>query len=162
MYNMNQSMQVAKQATRDIEGWLSGLPETVAIENVEDNPQYQRVDVDLIWITQTGSYQVEIKGDRYHKTGNFFLETHSNKERNTPGCFLYTEADWVFYYFVTPRLLYQLPMPATRHWFLENINRFRERSTTTNVGNSYYTTVGRLVPINVVIAEVANIARHQL
>ena len=162
MYNMNQSMQVAKQATRDIEGWLSGLPETVRIENVEDNREYQRVDVDLIWITKTGSYQVEIKGDRYHKTGNFFWETHSNKERNTPGCFIYTKADWVFYYFVTPRVLYQLPMPATRDWFLENINRFRERSTTTNVGNSYYTTVGRLVPINVVIAEVANIARHQL
>lgn len=162
MYNMNQSMQVAKQATRDIEGWLSGLPETVGIENVEDNREYQRVDVDLIWITTTGSYQVEIKGDRYHKTGNFFWETHSNKERNTPGCFLYTEADWLFYYFVTPRWLYQLPMPATRDWFLENINRFRERSTTTNVGNSYYTTVGRLVPINVVIAEVANIAKHQL
>lgn len=63
---------------------------------------------------------------------------------------------------MTPRRLYQLPMPATRDWFLENINRFRERSTTTNVGNSYYTTVGRLVPINVVIAEVANIAKHQL
>lgn len=162
MYNMSQSMAVAKQATRDIESWLSSLPETVSIDNVEDNREYQKLDIDLIWTTTDGSYKIEIKGDRYHKTGNFFLETHSNKERNTPGCFIYTEADFVFYYFVTSRVLYQLPMAETRKWFMENINRFRERSTTTKVGNSYYTTVGRLVPIKVAMEEVANITKKQL
>lgn len=162
MYNMNQSLQVAKQATRDIERWLLSLSETVRIKNVEDDPEYQKVDIDLIWTNKSGSYRIEIKGDTYHKTGNFFFETHSNKERNTPGCFMYTEADFIFYYFVTSRVLYLLPIPTTRNWFIDNINRFRERSTTTNVGNSYYTTVGRLVPIQVVMQEVPNLTKIQL
>ncbi|WP_375515699.1 hypothetical protein [uncultured Nostoc sp.] len=38
-------------------------------------------------------------------------------------------------------------MPKTREWFLITMRRFKERSTTTPVGNSFYTTVGRLVPI---------------
>ncbi|WP_292877660.1 hypothetical protein [Nostoc sp. NMS1] len=104
----------------------------------------------------------EIKGDRWNKTRNLFFETHSNLERGTPGCFMYTEADWLFYYFVNTRQLYRLPMPKTREWFLITMRRFRERTTTTPVGSSYYTTVGRLVPITTVMLEVAGIKMEQL
>ena len=159
---MDESVAVAQQSATDIEAWLRRKPETVSVRNVELETAYQQIDVDLIWTTHNGSYFVEIKGDRWHKTGNFFFETHSNKEKGTPGCFLYTQADWLFYYFVTPRTLYILPMPATRAWFVANINRFRERSTTTSVGGSYYTTVGRLVPITVVVQEVPGVRKEQL
>lgn len=114
MYSMEEGVQVAQQAARDIETWLRGKPETVSVQNVEDEPACQQIDVDLIWTTQNSSYLVQIKGDRWHKTGNFFFETHSNKEKGTPGCFIYTQADWLFYDFVIPRTLYILPMPATR------------------------------------------------
>ncbi|MEW6499503.1 MAG: hypothetical protein AB1589_44625, partial [Cyanobacteriota bacterium] len=69
-----------------------------------------------IWATQKGEVLVEVKGDRWNRTNNFFFETHSNLEKGTMGCFLYTEADWLFYYFVNTRLLYKLPMPKTRDW----------------------------------------------
>jgi hypothetical protein len=75
---------------------------------------------------------------------------------------MYTEADWLFYYFVNTRQLYRLPMPKTREWFHITMRRFRERSTTTPVGNSYYTTVGRLVPITTVMLEVAGVKMEQL
>ncbi|MEH1908958.1 hypothetical protein [Nostoc sp.] len=42
------------------------------------------------------------------------------------------------------------------------MRRFRERSPTTPVGSSYYTTVGRLVPITTVMLEVAGIKMEQL
>lgn len=161
-YTMNEAVAVGKQATADITFWLRGLSQTVKIENVEDDPNFQRLDVDLIWTTHKGRYQIEVKGDRYHKTGNFFLETHSNKEKGTPGCFMYTQADLLFYYFVVPRTLYILPVPATRPWFQARIDQFRQRSTTTPVGNRYYTTVGRLVPIKTVIEEIPTVTRYQL
>ena len=63
----------------------------------------------------------------------------------------------MFYYFVVPRTLYLLPMPATWEWFVSNIDRFRERETTTRVGSEIYTTVGRLVPIAVVRGEVGGV-----
>jgi hypothetical protein len=160
--SMTKGMQVARQATADIDAWLRSLPQTLRIQNVEDNPAYQQIDVDLLWSTDKRCYQVEIKGDRWHQTCNFFFETHSNKEKGTPGCFLYTQADLLFYYFVVPRHLYILPMPATRDWFLANIQRFNERATTTPVGYDYYTTVGRLVPIAIVSEEVTGVIKQQL
>lgn len=162
MYSMDDGLQVAQIAASDIEAWLKENPETLEVKNVEANPEFQQIDVDLIWTTKTGEFKIEIKGDRWHKSRNFFFETASNKEKNTPGCFLYTQADYLFYYFIEPRILYVLPMLATRQWFNVCQNRFRERETRTRVGDSYYTTVGRLVPIAVVRLEVSGVKQHQL
>ncbi len=162
MYTFNDGEQIAKLAATNIEAWLWSKPETVNVRNIELEPAFQQIDVDLIWVTQNSSYKVEIKGDRWHNTGNFFFETHSNKEKGTPGCFIYTQADRLFYYYVSLQTKYMLPMPATRDWFITNINRFQERSTRTSVGNSYYTTVGRLVPIAVVMTEVPSVRKEQL
>ena len=162
-YTMQESTQVASRATADITHWLQNLPRTISIENVEDDPHYQKLDVDLLVTTDRGESKLEIKGDRYHKTGNFFFETHSNRENNTEGCFLYTAADWLCYYFVEISLLYLLPMPQTRDWFLNHIERFQSKSTTTPIrGGGHYTTVGRLVPIAVVLQEVPEVKRYQL
>ena len=35
-------------------------------------------------------------GDRYLNTRNFFFETYSNREKQTPGCLMHTEADYIF------------------------------------------------------------------
>ncbi len=161
-YTMDDATRIARRAARDIHAWLSADPRTVRVRNVEDDPAFQRIDVDLIWETRHRAYSIEIKGDRWDKTGNFFFETSSNQEKATPGCFLYTQADLVFYYFVAPRILYILPMPATRDWFLANLARFPERATTTPVGDGAYTTVGRLVPIALVLRQVASVKKKQL
>jgi len=152
---MHQAMQVARIAAQDIEAWLRALPQTVAVQNVEQEPSYQAQDIDVLWTTHKAHYRIEIKGDRWHHTGNFFFETHSNQEKGTLGCLLYTQADLLFYYFVTPRILYILQMPQLRAWFEQHYQRFEQRSTTTPVGLHYYTTVGRLVPILCVREELA-------
>lgn len=159
---MAEGMSVAKKATNDITRWLMSKPETISVQNVEYEPEFQSRDVDLIWKTQTREILIEIKGDRWHKTGNFFFETHSNYKKGTPGCFMYTEADWLFCYFVVPRILYLLPMPITREWFVPLTARFQERSTTTSVKKSSYTTVGRLVPIKTVMREIKGVEKEQL
>jgi hypothetical protein len=161
-YTMNEATQIARRAARDLTAWLSADPRTVRVRNVEDDPEFRRADVDLIWETRRRAYKIEIKGDRLHHTGNFFFETISNREKATPGCFLYTQADFVFYYFVMTRVLYILPMPATREWFCANLARFPERATTTPVGDDAYTTVGRLVPIEIVVREVPGVRKKQL
>ncbi len=162
-YTMQENTQVADRATADIVQWLQNSPRTISVQNVEDDPHYRHIDVDLLVTTDRGISKLEIKGDRYHKTGNFFFETDSNRERNTPGCFLYTEADWLRYYFVEICILYLLPMPATRDWFVNNIERFQSKCTTTPIrSGGCYTTVGRLVPIKVVLEEVPGIKRYEL
>lgn len=156
------STKVSQQAVEEIVVWLQEFDETVAVKNVEADPQFQKIDVDLIWVTQKREYKIEIKADRWHNTGNFFFETLSNKEKNTPGCFLYTEADFVFYYFIVPKTLYSLPMPRTREWFQSKMHEFKESSTTTPVNGEQYTTVGRLVSIDKVVQQVWGVKKVQL
>jgi len=159
---MAEGVRVAERASTELEAWLREWHGTVNVENVEGDSDYQAKDIDLLWMTIARDYTIEIKADRWHETGNFFFETVSNKEKGTPGCFLYTEADFLFYYFTEPRTLYILSMPRTRQWFLENANRFAERETTTPVGHDHYSTVGRLVPIQTALAEVTGIKVKQL
>lgn len=164
-YTMDDASGIARDAAKDIAAWLEANEHTLSLKNVEDDPEYRRVDVDLLWQTHKQTYKVEIKGDRWHSRGNFFFETESNREKGTPGCFLYSQADLLFYYFVTPKILYILPMAETRRWFLANMARFEERLTTTAVGSKggeRYTTAGRLVPIETVVAEVPGVVVEKL
>lgn len=162
-YTMRESVDVSRQAARQIEAWLAARPRVLHVLNVEAEPEYQRLDIDLIVVTTSGRYTVEIKGDRWHQTGNFFFETNSNQEKGTAGCFWLTAADYLFYYFVEPRWLYILPMPATRNWFEAAQERFPPRATTTAAGRGkHYTTVGRLTPVSVVMAEVPGAKLFQL
>ncbi|MGG3736828.1 hypothetical protein [Aeribacillus pallidus] len=148
-YTMNEANSVAKRASRDIEEYLKSFPYTINVINVEDDPIYREKDIDLLWNWYNNGKKVttkiEVKGDRYYRTGNYFFETVSNKSKGTPGCFMYTEANFVFYYFVDEKELHILPMPETRDWFIENMDKFVERETSTPVGNTVYITVGRLV-----------------
>lgn len=155
-YEMNEVMNVAKQASYEIEKYLRSLECTIDVTNVEDDTAYREKDIDLIWklLDNSGNkieITIEIKGDRWEKTGNYFFETISNKDKNTPGCFIYTEAIYIYYYFVNTKELHRIPVEKTRKWFLENIDKFKEKETSTPVGNDqYYITVGRLVPRKVV------------
>ncbi len=164
---MTYTTEVAKTAALDITRFLeTHWSITVAVHNVEDDPAYQQHDVDLLWTVAEKDrlrvIPVEIKGDRYHQTGNFFFETVSNESRGTPGCFLYTRAEWLFYYFVENGRLFCLPMEKTRAWFAEKWQQFEERRTSTPVKEGeVYVTIGRLVPIDVVLAEVPGVLQFK-
>jgi len=152
-------LNIAKQASSDIEKYLYNLKETVGVLNVEDDKRYQKKDIDLVWIYMLRDKpimkNIEVKGDRYSYTGNFFIETISNRERNNPGCFMYTEADYIYYYFVDTKELNIIPVKKARKWFIQNIYRFEEKQLSTKVGNiGYYTSSGRLVPKNIMRKEI--------
>lgn len=146
-YSMRETDAVGRFAVREVTRWLWLDPQTRRVRNVERDPAFQARDIDLLWSRAGSEIPLEVKGDRHDKTGNFFFETISNTTTGSPGCFLYTEAAYVFYCFVRPRRLHILPMPGARDWFLANIEQFAERRTRTPVGGESYTTVGRLVPV---------------
>jgi hypothetical protein len=156
-YDFNKVNKIAENASEEIETFLLSLPDTVKVVNVEKDRNYQSLDIDLLWYVRsrkTGKIikkTVEIKGDRYYHTGNYFFETVSNTTKNTPGCFLITEADFVFYYFVDQKELHILPTEETRKWFLDNLHRFKEAKTSTSSSKGLlYTSLGRKVPRHIV------------
>jgi hypothetical protein len=165
-HGVDYTTAVAQRAATDVTNFLlTTWPQTVTVHNVEHDPAYQAHDVDLLWtILERGRLRiipVEIKGDRYHSTGNFFFETVSNEGKGTAGCFLYTKAEWLFYYFVEIGRLYCLPMGVVRPWFEARLTRFRESRTSTPVGDEHYVTIGRLVPIQHLLDENPDVLQFQ-
>jgi hypothetical protein len=133
------------------------------IHDVQSDPRFQHRGVDLLWERSTHAVEgVEVKGDRNARRGNYFFELVSNLEKNTPGCFLYSEADLLLYVFVAPREIHRLPMRSTRQWFLENAKRFPLKQARTRAGLSTYTTVGAAVPVREVLSQVPGALRLRL
>ncbi|MGL4503179.1 MAG: hypothetical protein ACRCU2_29225 [Planktothrix sp.] len=154
-----------KSAIKAVTLYLESLSQTKEVISVESLPKYRKIDIDLIWIkkdeTQTS---IEVKGDTY-RSGNFAFETISNQSLRTPGCFLYTEADFVFYYFINWQKLYILPMPKTREWFIplrENYRTIYPKTINDRTGEYLYTTVCKLVPIKDVLEAFPEIQVIQL
>lgn len=164
---MKETLTVAKVASKEIEHFLRNKKETIEVINVEDDDIYRKKDIDLIWKYKIDNkiYErtIEIKGDRYSHTGNFFIETKSNIEKGTPGCFLYTEADMIFYYFIDTKELNIIPMKSAKKWFVKNMHRFKEKFLSTKVyGDIYYTSSGRLVPKKIMHNEVLGMKKKIL
>ncbi len=158
-YSMKDASATARVGTAHVVGYLQTQSSTVSVENVEDDENYRAKDIDLIWTRESnGVYKkvsVEVKVDTYFRTGNYFFETFSNVEKNTPGCFIYSEADYFFYYFLDIEI-HVIELSPARSWFLENLDEFPRRRTTTPVGRSFYHTEGRLVKQSALIAALPN------
>lgn len=109
--------------------------EYVYVNTVERNElilAFQQNFGDLIVKKGKAIFFIDIKTENEDKYGNFFLETWSNKKRNTPGWFPLeagVKADFVYYVFLKQKLLYILDLPKLRKWAFEehNIERYPEK-----------------------------------
>jgi hypothetical protein len=152
---MDEGLEVTNRAMRVVQRHLETLVKSGKVVPVDEDPSWQGRGVDILWYREDHSEAtaVEVKGDRWHRTGNFFLETSSNVERNTPGCFVSTDSDIFAYYFVDAHELHLLPTKVLQKWFSEHIDQFPERLTGTRIhGRIAYHTAGRLVPRQLVRA----------
>ena len=167
----NQSLAVGLQAVSAVTAFLQSPVvkttwfATQLVHSVEDDPRYQPLGIDLLWVVPERSFlrsmTVEVKGDRYEKTGNFFFETVSDLQRSTTGGFVITRAEWLFYYFINSGKLYCLPMEVVKPWFVANLGRFRERIAQSQRDQNQWRTAGRLVPIVTALREVPAIKAFQ-
>lgn len=158
-HNWKDVQKVEKIASSEIKKYLESLPQTIRVLSVENDKAFQKMDVDFLWVFQKNGIveikKIEVKGDTYSHTGNLFFETVSNISKNTPGCFIYSKADYFYYYFIDTRELNILPLAETRKWFVENIRRFPKKKTSTilNNGDRYYSW-GRLINKTILEKEV--------
>jgi hypothetical protein len=162
-YSMTGVRGAAARAVDLARSYLHWQDSLAQIHDVQEDPRFQQRGVDLLWQRQNAPVVgVEVKGDRQAHRGNYFFELISNLERETPGCFLYSSADLLLYVFLSPRQLHQLPLPATREWFLSRATSFELRTTRTRIGPKSYTTVGALVPVREVLSQVAGAIRFNI
>ncbi len=147
-YSMREATATTDLGTKHIVRYLSGRADTNKIVNVESEPDYRKKDIDLLWCRtvngQEKTYTIEVKVDNYFRTGNYFFETISNVGKGTPGCFLYSEAHYLFYYFLKAEL-HVMQLAQVRAWLKPRMENFPRKRTSTPVGGGHYQTEGRLV-----------------
>lgn len=165
-YKMKESLEVSEIASKEVKKYLESLEITTGVISVEKNKKYQNQDIDFLWFYKKDGIEhmkkIEVKADRYSHTGNFFIETVSNIKKNTPGCFIYSKADYFFYYFIDTKELNIIPLLKARSWFLNNIHNFKKAKTSTVVGNGRYYSWGRLVPKDIMRQALGNITIKNL
>jgi hypothetical protein len=111
---------------------------------------------DLIVKKGKAIYFIDIKTENEDKYGNLFLETWSNKKRNTPGWFVPdvgVKADFVYYIFLKQKILYVLDLPKLRKWAFNDKNLERYPEKMQNKYDQLNDTWGRCVKINDLIKE---------
>ena len=162
-YSMRGVQGAADRAVALAHDYLLSLEPKSRVHDVQSDPRFQHRGVDLLW-DRPGEpvLGIEVKGDRQARRGNYFLELVSNVEKDTPGCFLYSTADWLLYVFLTPREVHRLPMKETREWFLPRAKEFPLKSTRTRTGAALYTTVGAIVPVKQLLSSVPGAVRIKL
>lgn len=144
------SKKLGDVGEKEVKFYLENISNIKDIVDVSDNKHYQAIDVDiLLQIENLPIFKGEIKTDRNDKTGNVFIEIISNIEKNgdKSGWLYYCKADYLFYYFVNTKILYMIRFDTFKEWFLNNSHKFKTVSNKTSVGNSEYTSYGKLVPI---------------
>lgn len=145
-YDFENQNGIGKQGELIVKSWLLQQHNISSLLDVSSNKKYQKDDIDIIVnFTDGNTVTYEVKTDSF-LTGNLFFETVSNTERNTPGCMLYTKADYILYFFIRNNNLYKLPTIAFREWVISNKDKFKEKS----VNNKYYHSKGLLVPLSMI------------
>jgi len=140
-------MSAANRAVALACQWMRLQHPEASIHNVQEEVRFQGLGVDLLWEKQAQTVEgVEVKGDR-SRGKRFFFELVSNFEKNTPGCFLYSQAHWLLYVFLPLSHLYVLPLAATRAWLLPLARSFPLQKAHTRTGPIFYTTLGITVPV---------------
>jgi len=92
------------------------------VEDVSDIEYYRKIDVDLLVHNEKNKIiKLEVKADST-KTKNYFAETISNDKKNTLGCWLLTESDYIAYYFELDKELHIIPTKPAQEYVIKNKN----------------------------------------
>lgn len=153
VYDWKDKLAAGKEGVDLITTMLKARPETVSIEDTQDNPAYQPKGIDFLWHRKDSDGKVEVvavevKWDTY-TSGNIALETVSIVENGTQGCFLTSQADLWIYCFPGYARALVMPLRQARDWFLKNQERYRRRVTSSrDEGKPQWHTEVALVPID--------------
>lgn len=145
IYTMRKQLQAGKTGEEIIYWWLYN--QGFYIEDVRDEPGYQKEDVDFIITEQDKRAKIEVKTD-FYTTGNIFVELESTLGK-TRGCLLKTKSDYIFYFFIKENKLFIIDTKEFQDYIVENKDRFPKKI----VHNKGYDTLGMTIPYRILQEE---------
>lgn len=144
------SFQDKNSATKITEHLIAELfkENNYIVFDVSNISYYQIQDIDLLVYNKYDKtrLKIEIKSDSY-LSPNYFAETISNTTKQTLGCWLKTQSDYIFYYFEKNKELHVIPTKQAQQYVLERYNSLKTINVATknNFGEIIYYTEGKLI-----------------
>jgi len=116
----------------DAGAWLAALlrrhPQTLAVEDVRDDPERGAAGIDLIWRFRRPDGREETTTLVMHQDGALADDNGYRFEFDLTGAtstsIVRTGAHWCFYLFTAPPALYALPVRGLQNWLLAHPQRF--------------------------------------
>jgi hypothetical protein len=133
------SFKVGKSAETIVSNWMVSLGWEIV--DVRQDKVYQIKDIDyLVPTTDGGQAGVDIKSDRCFDTGNYFIETFSNIEKNKIGWGFGSEADYIMIYYPTSAELHIIDLHALKPWLVANAGKCKTITNSTQrvSGTTYH------------------------
>lgn len=110
------------------------------VEDVSNNPAYWKKDIDLI----ADGVSIEVKWDGVlATTGNIYIETITDVEKNKPGWYEICQADKLYYGDAQNKIFYIFDFAQLKEYVEQHRKEFKERKARDT--NKY--SLGYLVPI---------------
>lgn len=163
---MEEGDAIGRWAEDAVRLFLEGLESTQSVVSVRRKTSYQNRGIDLLWNRKgaTRAVNIEVKGDTYTTSPNFFLEEISNTTKGTAGCFVSTQSDVFAYCFVNLGTLFLIPTREAQQWHAANGARYERGFTNTfgDRGQVLYQTAGRKVPRSVLRDAIPSIQEHDV
>lgn len=99
------------------------------VENVSNNPDYFKADIDLIATKGEEVMKVEVKSDyRISETGNVCVEIWNDKNRNSKGWLFYTQATHIFFVDVRKGVIHAVRAQELKQLYEQNNFHHYDRS----------------------------------
>ena len=158
-FEYNKNTKIAQIGSEICLNYLCSRKNLSRITDLQDSKYGRDNNVDFSYIKNMNKEWIlelaEVKCDMVWWSGNICFETKSNEGKKTKGCFLATKSNVWLHTFPHNKKMILVKTKEVRDWFNENIARFKEVScNTTDRNEKYlYTTVSRLVPLNVLLKE---------
>lgn len=97
------------------------------VENVSQDPNFQKVDIDLIAGKEVGERMtIEIKADSMvSRTGNICIETITNVAKGKKGWLYYCKASHIFFVDVVNRIIHCVRFNEFYDMYQQNKDRYR-------------------------------------
>lgn len=143
---------IGEQGVKEIIDVLNGFSNTVIVEDKQKDKEFQKLGIDLLCLTKErkgiGTHTIEVKTTLYPED-KYFLETISNDRNNSPGSFITSKSEWMFYYFKNDKKLHMTLTKQIQYWLYNNGHQYDLKAckTTDKTGKVYlYSSKGRIVP----------------
>ena len=119
------------------------------VEDTTLNPDFFDKDIDFIATKGNEKITIEVKWDnRIHDTGNMFIETITDLDKNKAGWFLFCQADYIYYGDAKNNLFYVFKTDDLRQFMQNNPTQERKASDYNNRRQLKKISQGSIVPIN--------------